>query len=480
MGVHGADAQSEALLAEAQCTLLGALPGGSLAVERDLERLRGMYARQQRLREELARFRSEAEALCEYRLRPSGAMSRERTRCAATHGVVAVAAANGLAPLEAAGCDELDGRVRALASALARHELQLSLLILRFHRADGWRRLGYLTETQYARERLGLSPSSLLARRALALRLERLPRVATALGAGQIGVEAALQVVRVATASTQVAWVQRARQRTLKHLRAEVAAALVAVRCSGEANCPPPTDGEMDAFHELEQTVVSGRAWQRKAAPGEQSPPSTPATPPQRPKSRLAEPVSEPRRAWCLMLASLTAWLEGGLQMSAASTRSALVGPSRVGQSAGRVTLRLRISRETFAWWRALEAQACRWLGQGVSWVRFMCLSLWQAWRHLLGADVAYGRIYIRDRYRCTSPVCSRRDVTPHHLRFRSAGGGDEDDNLTSVCTWCHLFGVHGGRIRAVGPAPHIRWELGPPGSPCLIVHGRDRLCPVS
>jgi hypothetical protein len=94
----------------------------------------------------------------------------------------------------------------------------------------------------------------------------------------------------------------------------------------------------------------------------------------------------------------------------------------------------------------------------------------------VLGADVAYGHIYIRDRFCCLSPVCSRRDVTPHHLRFRSAGGGDEDDNVGSVCSWCHLQGVHGGRIRAVGVAGDIRWELGQPGAPCLVVQGRERV----
>ena len=89
--------------------------------------------------------------------------------------------------------------------------------------------------------------------------------------------------------------------------------------------------------------------------------------------------------------------------------------------------------------------------------------------------DIAYGHIYVRDRFRCSSPVCSRRDVTPHHLQFRSAGGSDEDENIGSLCTWCHLLGVHGGRIRARGRAGHIRWELGPVGSPCIVVEGRDR-----
>ncbi len=470
MGVHGSSAQSEALLAEAQGTLLAALPNGTL--ERDLEHWPSCSARQRRWCAELARYRAEAEARCERRILTSASLPREHGRAPAeAQGAVARAAAEGLSPLEALGADELDARVRALAGALARHELELSVLILRFHRVNGWRRLGYATETQYARERLGLSPSSLLARRALALRLERLPHVAEALGAGHVGVEAAMQIVRVATARTQAAWVERARQRTIKHLREEVAAARVAVRCSGEADCPPPSGDEMAAFHELEQAVVSGRACEVSEASA-----------PERVKARGVEPASEPRRAWCVMLASLARWLDGNLQTSAADAEAAATASvpmpprSRVGSSAGRVTLRLTMTRGTYSWWRLLEARAQRWLGRGLSWLKFLCSSMWQSWRHLLRADVAYGRVYIRDRYRCTSPVCNRRDVTPHHLRFRSAGGSDEDDNVASVCTWCHLLGVHGGRIRARGPAWHIHWELGTPGAPCLVVDGRDRL----
>jgi len=173
------------------------------------------------------------------------------------------------------------------------------------------------------------------------------------------------------------------------------------------------------------------------------------------------------------MLGSLASWLAGGFQMPAATPRAPI---SRACSFAGRVTLRLRMSRETCAWWRGLEAQARRWLPRGMSWLRFLCLSLWHGWRHLLGTQVAYGHIYVRDRFRCTSPVCNRRDVTPHHTQFRSAGGGDEDHNLTSPCSWCHLHGIHCGRIRATGTADHIRWELGPHNAPTLIVHGRERM----
>ena len=465
LGEGNAVAQSDALLAEAQSTLLALLPRGVI----ELDHVQRCDAAQGRWLQQLQRWRAEAEALCEQNILGSLGMKRSSSDLQPALRPVVIEAALGMAPLEQAPAAALDREARTIAAALARHELELSRLVLQLHRADGWRRLGYASESQYARERLGVSRSSLRSRRALALRLERLPSVTAALAAAHIGVEAASQLARIATGKTEAAWVERARQRTIKHLREEVAAALVAVRLSGEADCLPPADTEMAAFQTLEQTVVSGRFGQLASAhDGAGASGSAPCS-----RIHPAEPVSETRKAWWEMLASLAAWISAGCQTS--GTGPGTAAPH--GRSAaGRVTLRLRMSRESYVWWRALEAQGRRWLPAGMSWLRFLCLSVWHGWSHLLGADVAYGHIYIRDRYRCTSPVCNRRDVTPHHLQFRSAGGSDADDNVASVCTWCHLHGVHGGRIRALGSADHIHWELGPRSSPSLIVHGRERM----
>lgn len=512
LGVQGADAMSEALLAEGLGTLLATLPEGAL----DLTSHEGSELAQRRWAREVARWRVEAEALSEDRfcgllwtrrdqafpLEPFSANEDERERRSAgghedaghedagheagsharadePRSAVAAAAARGMASLEKLPCAALDRLVRALSRALARHELEVSRLALQFHRADGWRRLGYATEAQYARERLGCSISALRGRRSLALRLETLPRVAAALGTGEIGVEAALQIVRVAAPRTQAAWVERARRRTVKHLREEVAAALVAMRCSGEVDCTPPTDPEMQAFERLEQAVVSGRACPGIAGDGGAIKEGRNGRVSMK---RVAELTCEKRRAWYVMLSSLARWLEGGLQLSAGSppgvaraVTSKGSGSTRRTVSAGRVTLRLRMSRELGAWWRGLEAQARRWLPREVSWVRFLCLSVWETWGHLAGVERAYSEIYERDRYRCLNPVCNQRNVTPHHIRFRSAGGSDEPKNVAALCWWCHLEGVHGGRIRATGEAPAIHWEIGA-GVPCLVVHGRERL----
>ncbi|MBW2462101.1 MAG: hypothetical protein JRH11_10680 [Deltaproteobacteria bacterium] len=81
-------------------------------------------------------------------------------------------------------------------------------------------------------------------------------------------------------------------------------------------------------------------------------------------------------------------------------------------------------------------------------------------------------------------------------MKYRSAGGGDEGDNVLSVCAACHLEGEHGGRLkvrvskkaerrrrrRGAGlltrpPAGKPRWELGRRGqTPVMVVEGRERL----
>jgi len=95
-----------------------------------------------------------------------------------------------------------------------------------------------------------------------------------------------------------------------------------------------------------------------------------------------------------------------------------------------------------------------------------MCDHALEAWTALLGARSARERrdqaICERDGWRCTVPGCtSHRGLHAHHLHFRSAGGGDEPENLTTLCAAHHLRGVHRGTLRIRGRAPEgLRYEL--------------------
>jgi hypothetical protein len=139
------------------------------------------------------------------------------------------------------------------------------------------------------------------------------------------------------------------------------------------------------------------------------------------------------------------------------------------------VTLRLRVCASTARDFRHWEAIYLRHRGaalRNTTFLRFACELFADTWRPR-GSDVACAHIYERDRHRCQSPCCGRRDVTPHHLRFRSHGGDDSDENVTSLCTWCHLDGIHSGHISATPPVSNIRWTFG--RSQHTVVEGRRR-----
>jgi hypothetical protein len=89
--------------------------------------------------------------------------------------------------------------------------------------------------------------------------------------------------------------------------------------------------------------------------------------------------------------------------------------------------------------------------------------------------------VFARDGWRCAVPACSsRRNLHDHHLLFRSRGGDNRRANRVAVCAWHHLRGIHAGRVRAWGEAPHaITWELGvrPGRRPLLRLVGDRYAC---
>ncbi len=139
----------------------------------------------------------------------------------------------------------------------------------------------------------------------------------------------------------------------------------------------------------------------------------------------------------------------------------------------GRVTLRVRAREETILHYRMLEAAHER-SGIGGTFVRFLVVAFWSSWAEVLGRTNACEEILRRDGYDCTSPVCSNPSAPgSHHVVYRSHGGGDEEWNQTSPCSFCHLDGEHGGRLRIRGEAPDLTWIIG--RTPIMEVHGRER-----
>ncbi|MBX3252050.1 MAG: hypothetical protein KF901_33045, partial [Myxococcales bacterium] len=126
----------------------------------------------------------------------------------------------GAAPVEAGDAPELeplprtiealDERLRGLGAALDTRELFLGELAERVLGRRGWARLGYASEEQYCRERLGTSAAAVKGWMMLAREGRRLPALDAAVRSGRIGSSVAQLIARVARPSTVAAWIVRA------------------------------------------------------------------------------------------------------------------------------------------------------------------------------------------------------------------------------------------------------------------------------
>jgi len=454
------DSWVEPLLAEGITSLLDFSPAtdGSL-----WEPIAERFANRRRLREE-AEARRERE--------------EERTEPGLGLGVQSACEADESA--EMFGCElpwdarAIDSELRALCRELHLLDGAFAELADRFWRMKHWRTLGFANETQYARERLGMSRSSVRQRIGLVRRVGARSLLARALASGRVGFEAACLVSRVTPApwgrdaheaapweEVEVAWVERAEVRTYKHLREEVSAVQLLARLEGRSfSAGPPTEQELERVRSMERDARSGDAAREAAMDVEADIP--------------------PVAAVVQMSVTLPLELARRLELGVA-TEAAARGPSVAhGQSArylGCTTARLRVSEEVALFFRQLEAAyAC--CGLPGRFVPFLVSALFQSFGELLGDRSRWDAIHRRDRYECSSPVCERQDVTLHHLTYRSHGGGDEAANLLSLCSFCHLDGEHGGRLRVRGSASEPTWRLGPPSAPLLVVHGRDLAAP--
>jgi 5-methylcytosine-specific restriction endonuclease McrA len=420
----------EALVGEGSTSLVEHLPQYTPVVEYPLaddEKQRSYDAQR-------AKWRDEAETLCEPRI-PRGPVAPGR-----------IAAPLPPSPsYDFSGSPgSIDQELGRISAALAERDVVIGKLAEVFFRADGWRRLGYATPRQYAEERLGLSYTSLKEKRTLARRLRRLPHLAATLQSRRIGYEATRLVTLVATPQTDEPWAERAAVRTLRHLREEVNIALVYSRLGIEDSVLPPSEDDVREFQQARARIVTGGGLVGGA--------------PRAPESRKSADDAVERAS------AISVELFERRQRT----------PHRL-RSRGRIAMRLRVSRENRAVWRALERTYARYRPVPMTFSRYLCYAVLETWAQAM-PPVAYGHVYERDGFACTNPVCTccgLATLTPHHLRFRSHGGSDDDDNITSLCPWCHLDGVHGSRISVVGPANEPTWRIG--RVPHTIVQGRTR-----
>jgi len=329
------------------------------------------------------------------------------------------------------GLEALDARIRHYSAELASRDLFFGRVAQRFLALRGWQPLGFATEAHYARERLGMSRASLRSKVSLARRTQGLDHLIDALQQGHIGFEAAQLIARIATPTTERAWLTRATRRTFKHLREEVQAIEMSTRYLGETDGLPPSEEQLGQVEAAERAILSGDLL-RKVIRNLESPSNE--------RDQPTEPDAPP------------------VQISVTPT--------------AKVTLRIRVPGDVLLHYRQLERLHRKKL-PNESFIQFLCTTFWQTWVPHLGISDKWEAIYRRDRYRCTSPVCHQRNVTLHHVEYRANGGTDAPENLTAPCAFCHLEGEHGGRLKILPPGNNPTWLLG--RHPIMRVHHRER-----
>ncbi|MFQ6018986.1 MAG: hypothetical protein ACE5KF_12425, partial [Kiloniellaceae bacterium] len=122
---------------------------------------------------------------------------------------------------------DLDAQLRSLVALEEELEVQLGRLLLEMGRLGAWTQLGFSGAGHYAEERLGMSRTTAEAHRRLARDLTRFPVLEAAHGEGRLGFEAARAVVRLlgpepVGPERERAWLDHAREVTVKRLRDEV------------------------------------------------------------------------------------------------------------------------------------------------------------------------------------------------------------------------------------------------------------------
>jgi len=331
------------------------------------------------------------------------------------------------------GAEESDARIRRALELENEIEIRLAALLAQMADDGAWARLRFVSSVHYAEQRLGLRRSAARIRVRVARALRRLPRVLDAYHRGEIGLEAAWLVVRAigvgeAGESAQRAWIDRARESTVKRLRDEIRMA--------DPSGRPASDARWHAGLRREAGTATRKAaiLGRRAADARGSDVFL--------RLRLPSDLAEAfvgamgaARDGLMRKVAAVPWDQGWPEPDPpGSVRAAREFFVRCRRAPAWVGL-LALIEDFIATWD-VEDPACRPAGR---------------------------RIFVRDGWRCAAPGCtSRRNLEVHHITYRSRGGGNEPDNRLTLCRFHHQRGEHGGLARCRGRAPlGIIWTLG-------------------
>jgi len=357
--------------------------------------------------------------------------------------------------LEAADPFTVDARLREVRLVQQRIDAELASLLREAVDGRLYRELGFKSLESYVEARLGLCPRTawtLLAIERASAR--RSPALARAWADGRISSLAARALLPVVGHHHDDAWITRARTLTLRRLEAEVAWTLDRIG-EGKPAEPPPVDLDL-AGAPLAGLTVEELQMRAHPAPAQASGSGPDSA--EELKMRAHPAPAEPSGSGPDFAEQLKMRAQPAPDMaSIPCAQVTFFAPQSVIALAEETMMALRIGSEP----------------RGSAFERMLALAMLE-W---MAAPAHRDPVFARDGWRCAVPGCSsRRNLHDHHVVFRSHGGDNAHDNRITVCAAHHLHGLHRGRIRAHGAAPHgVVWELGirfGGGEPLARLHG--------
>jgi hypothetical protein len=322
---------------------------------------------------------------------------------------------------------EVDRRLRRAVRLERTHEARIGPLLRRVLDAHDYRRRGYWDRDRYLEERLGMCPRKARALVRIERLLARAPALLDAYRSGRLSwlqIQALSPLLEIGLDPEPArAWVQRAARVTLRRLEDDVRNALARADLA-VAESTGTSAGPEEEFGMEGRRIGAQRGRERRIG-------------------------AQHRR------------------------EDATVSFHAPAESARFFRAVLEAVRERLAAARGAPATQ----GEAFEWMLDHAIGTWS--QRDERARLQHG-IFERDGWRCAVPGCSSyRNLQVHHIVFRSQGGGDEPENLITLCAWHHQRGVHGGLVRITGRAPdRLRFELGlrEGEAPLAVYDSQERL----
>jgi len=303
---------------------------------------------------------------------------------------------------------KLHSQLLATLSELARAQKRAVLLFAEIYERGLFRPLGYSSMRQYAREALGFSDSKFFQFQRLAESFKTLPEVKKAVASGELAWTKARTVARVARPESQREWIDEAKR-------------------SGR------------------------RELERKAKAARHRPEPSPALfIEERPAPRARREVTLTLKFEPEQLARLEALMEALRKRGLKGSREEVLLQALAMAAEGEDCTRVQSRPKQVVIYRCEDCG-----GKKVRTSRGLLETRTPTGDAQVLGPGGVNRssippktrnlVLARDRHRCQSPGCGNtRFLELHHIRPRREGGGNEADNLITLCSSCHSL-AHDG-----------------------------------